>query len=382
MNMNLDKSYHNPMLNERTDMDMARAYLKAILAPDSVFEIRVLNTRRGGPNRLWANTYSGFFVADDAGIEVALSWIGKYTGADTAGVYVTINPLKDYVLNWNHNIIAKSVASASDDDVESVQALFLDVDPVRPRLTCSTEEEHELAKARGNQIARFLIDDLGFPMPLVAGSSGSGASAIYRIPNVESSVVERCLAALHSRFSDDRVTIDATVHNPARIARVFGTINAKSPTPQPDRPWRRAAGRVLDSRPVTMDQIQALAALAPPEPKVERVESGDYNGTTYDIPELLRKANIDFVEKSRTYGTVYDLRQCLTSTEHETGASFIQFDSGAVAYRCLHNSCLGKGWQDVKGQLGIHSTASATIRIGGKSPVFTPIRVENGRVAS
>ncbi|HWV23968.1 MAG TPA: hypothetical protein VNZ58_07245, partial [Thermomicrobiales bacterium] len=92
---------------------------------------------------------------------------------------------------------------------------------------------------------------------------------------------------------------------------------------------------------------------------------------------------------------------CLTSDEHDTGASFFQFNSGAVSYRCLHDSCAGKGWQDVKPQLGIRDTpyvsgnrpqssSSSPIRIKGtmmndqsrgrRSDAFTPIKVINGQV--
>lgn len=373
------------MLTERPDLDMARAFLKAIVSAGTIFEIRILNARRGGPSRLWANTYSGFFTC----IETALSFIGSYTGADTAGVYVTINPLKGYVLNWNHNIIAKSVASASDEDVESVQTLFLDIDPTRPRFTCATSEESEAAKARGNEVALFLIKECGFPMPIWAGSSGSGVAAFYRVVGADSALIERCLAALHARFSDDRVIIDASVHNPARIARVAGTINAKSPTPQEDRPWRRATGRAFDTIAVTPDQLEALAAMAP-ETDVNRtqtdaIEREPYTGESYDLRSLLDKSGIAYSEKQRGYGTAFELRQCLTSNQHDTGASFIQMNSGAVAYRCLHNSCSDKGWNDVKAQLGLQSTpeSSINIRSSAKNQPFTPIKIgANGRVAS
>jgi hypothetical protein len=65
------------------------------------------------------------------------------------------------------------------------------------------------------------------------------------LPPSESGLVEQTLKALAALFDDDRVTVDTTVHNPARIVRIPGTINAKSPTPQPDRPWSMASAMAV-----------------------------------------------------------------------------------------------------------------------------------------
>jgi hypothetical protein len=257
------------------------------------------------------------------------------------------------------------------------------MDPVRPRFTSATSAEQEAAKRRGNALSHFLMTDLGFPMPAWAGMSRSGAIALWRMdlkPD-EAPLIEQCLTALDRMFTDQDVRVDARVGNPARIARVAGTINAKSPTPQPDRPWRRADGRPFDTSVVPREQLESLAALAPKEVLPSRRAEGSYGGPAYNLRQLLEGASIEFTEKERTYATAFELRSCLTSEEHDTGASFFQFDSGAVAYRCLHDSCNGKGWQDVKHRLGVRHTPSAPLTAEGKT--FTPIKIgANGRVAS
>ncbi len=357
---------------------MVQAFLEVVTSRGVPFEIRILNTRRG-PARLWAKTYSGFFTDVDA----AVQWICRYTGSDAAGIYVTLNPLADYVLNWNRDRIDVSVTSAGDQDVTALRWFFLDIDPVRPRFTCATDAEQEAAKARGNELSHFLMTDIRFPMPAWAGSSGSGATALWRIdlePD-EAPLVERALAGLSATFSDDKVHVDAGVGNPARSARIAGTVNAKSPTPQPDRPWRRAEGKAFRTSIVTREQLEALAALAPPEDQKPRRTGESYDGPAYNLKRLLHDAGIEFKERTRDYGTVYDLASCLTSDEHDTGASFFQFESGAVAYKCHHDSCHGKGWQDVKHRFGIREETTARLTSGGKT--FTPIKIgADGRVAS
>lgn len=370
--------YQNPMADARPDEDMVRAFLTAVTSHGAPFEVRILNTRRG-PARLWAKTYSGFFTD----VDTAVQWVCRYGGSDAAGIYVTLNPLADYVLNWNQDRIDVSVTSTSDEDVTGLRWLFLDIDPVRPRYTCATPAEQEAAKARGNELSHFLMSDIDFPMPAWAGSSGSGVTALWRIDlePEEAPLIEKALAALDAMFTDSSVKVDAGVGNPARIARIAGTINAKSTTPQPDRPWRMATGKAFDTSVVTRAQLEELAALAPPEEAAPRRHDGSYDGPAYNLPKLLEDAGIEFTEKRRSYGTAYDLTSCLTSDEHDTGASFFQFDSGAVAYKCLHDSCHGKGWQDVKAHLGIVTAPPMRITTGGKT--FTPIKIgANGRVAS
>jgi hypothetical protein len=368
-------SYHNPVQNERPDEELVGQDLRTRSYP---LEVRIPNMRQG-----YFRTLSGFFDNPDDAMAAVLS----FTGAHAPGVYATFNPLKDHVFNWNHNILGKSVVSAGDVDVAGITGLYLDIDPVRPRLTCATNAEQRAARARGNEIAHYLMTDLGFPLPVWAGLSGSGATARWRVdlPIEDATLIARCLAALDAMFTDNEVKVDAGVGNPARISRIAGTINAKSPTPQPDRPWRMASGKAFETQLVTREQLEELAALAPPEEDRSFKADGSSSGPAYNLKQLLQDAGIEFTEKARSYqgggATVYEIASCLTSDEHDSGAAFIQFASGAVAYRCLHDSCSTRSWQDVKPLLGIRPASSMNRTAKGKT--FTPIKIgANGRVAS
>jgi hypothetical protein len=87
-----------------------------------------------------------------------------------------------------------------------------------------------------------------------------------------------------------------------------------------------------------------------------------------DIRAVLAEHEIAFTEVTKSYGTVLKLDRCLTSTEHEDGASITIMANGALAYRCHHASCAGKGWAEAKAALGLTSSTSSTSAPGSASP--------------
>lgn len=226
----------------RPDPDLIRDALAAIKHPDHPIELRVLNARPGGPCRLYGRTFNGFY--DD--LTAAVRDASRITGLDAAGVYMGINPPDPVVLNWNHNQFGKAIKAADDEHIVRLRHLFVDIDPVRPPYTNATETEHTAALATLEQVIEYLRGE-GWEPPVLAGSSGSGAMALWRIdlPPSEADAVKAVLDVLAAKFNSDRVTIDTSVANPARIVRVPGTVNAKSPTPQPDRPWTLATAKAV-----------------------------------------------------------------------------------------------------------------------------------------
>jgi len=361
----------------RPDLDQCRAMLEAITIPGNPFELRIVNLRRQTPDGLIPNPYgkaeSGFFTD----VESAVAAVARFNGTNCASVYVTLNALPNHAMNWGADRIAKGRAT-SDSDVTAYRYLYLDLDPVRPADTNATDAERAFARDRARRVLAYLCD-LGWPGPAWAGNSGSGSLMLFRIDlentTGNADLVKRALEGLSDLFSDDVVSIDTTVANPARICRLAGTVNAKGITPTADRPWRRASGKANpDAGTVTRAQMEAIAAVKP-EPskgKAFKAATGDgstYDGPDYDLATILTDSGIQYREKRNAYGTVYEV-DCLTSTDHTGGACFIQFASGKFVYRCLHQSCSGKGWQDVKHLLKLpERPAGATgpqVKLGGK----------------
>lgn len=226
----------------RPDPDLIRDALGLVKHPDHPIELRVLNTRNGGPCKFYGRTYNGFYTDLDA----AVRDVSRITGRHAAGVYMTVNPLDPVVLNWNGNRLDRAVKAADDEHVVRLRHLFVDVDPVRPPYTNATHAEHAAALDTLDHVIEYLRGE-GWEPPVLAGSSGSGALALWRIdlPPSDAGAVEAVLRVLAAKFSTDRVTIDTSVANPARIVRLPGTVNAKAPTPQAGRPWTLATAKAV-----------------------------------------------------------------------------------------------------------------------------------------
>jgi hypothetical protein len=359
----------------RPDLDQCRAMLNAITIPGEPFEIRIVKgrklTRDGVVPDSFNATQNGFFTD----VESAVAAVTRFNGANCAGVYVTLNALAPHVLSWGAGRIAKTSKATSDSDVTGYRSLYLDLDPVRPTDTNAITAEREAARTRARQVLAYLRD-LGWPEPVWAGNSGSGSLMLFRVDlentTGNADLVKRVLEGLSDLFGDDVVGVDTTVTNPARICRLAGTVNAKAITPAADRPWRRASGKATpDAGAVTVAQLEAVAA-AKPEPakgKAFTTTTGDgqsYDGPEYDLATILTDSGMQYREKRKDYGTVYEV-DCLSSTDHTGGACFMQFASGKFVYHCLHQSCSGKGWQDVKHLLKLpEGSAGPRVAFGGK----------------
>ena len=217
-------------------------------------------------------TISGYY----SDLEALTAQAEKYF---LAGTYVTINPCNPALLARRSNrTIDWADTTTSDADVTSRRWLPIDLDPIRPSKISSTNVEHEAAL----NLARTIRDDLsklhGWPEPILA-DSGNGAHLLYRLdmPNDAAArdLLQRTLQALDYLYSDDRVGVDITCFNASRIMKLYGTVSRKGDDTT-DRPHRLA--RILepaDAAPdrfkiVTVEQLQALAACLPEEPKPAR----------------------------------------------------------------------------------------------------------------
>ena len=103
----------------------------------------------------------------------------------------------------------------------------------------------------------------GWPNP-VRAESGNGYHLLYRIdlPNDAGpdTLISAVLGVLDQRFSDDKVVIDTTVSNAARLDKVYGT-KARKGHDTPERPHRtsRIVHLPKPLRVVSANQLQTLA---------------------------------------------------------------------------------------------------------------------------
>lgn len=122
--------------------------------------------------------------------------------------------------------------------------LPFDFDPVRPAGISSSLDELAVAKQKALRTADWLEKQFGDP-PDIWAFSGNGYHLLFQIDLPSEERVTRktkaILEATSALLSDERVKVDRTVFNPARIWKLYGTTARKGDeVPEQDRLHRRA----------------------------------------------------------------------------------------------------------------------------------------------
>jgi hypothetical protein len=324
---------------------LLRDAIARIAGPGQVVEVRALTDQY---------THSGYFSDRDALIRAVEP---LDTDNSVHGIYVTLNEVNPALLSRRANRIkmrlGKKDSTTSDADILRRRWFPIDIDPQRPSGVSSTDEEHGLALAKADEIARWMAG-LGFPEPVQA-DSGNGAHLLYRIdlPNDEAAtaLVKSCLTTLDALFSDERVNVDTANFNAARIWKLYGTVSRKGDNTS-ERPHRRS--RILSAPDelsvATVEQLRDLAARLPTETAAQQqpVMTKDKG---FDLRRWLSDNNVGVrSEKPYSGGTLFILDQCPFSSAHKDGAFAIQFGNGAVFAGCKHTSCGGgnQRWQELR----------------------------------
>ena len=319
-----------------------RDALSTFIAPGQVVEIRVPKKRSKG-------AVAGYFNNLQKAAEAAAYWSGK-----EGGVYLVLNPFNPALFNRACNRMEDGIATTQDADITRRRYIPVDVDCNGPAGISSTEEEHQAALNKVQEISKYLRS-VGFPPDsLILADSGNGGHLPIAVdfPNDGPAkiLVENFLKALDFRFSDDKTHVDTGMANAARIWKLYGTLAAKGDS-TPDRPHRYS--RLL-SKPTTRVEaprafIELVAATLPQEPKKDpKFYHG--NGKTFD---LLAFIATHFPDTRGPLpwngGQKWIITVCPFNESHDRGEAYIvQFPSGAIAAGCHHNSCQHWGWRELR----------------------------------
>ena len=274
-------------------------------------------------------------------------------------VYITVNRLDPNIPATNTLNRCKTGACTSTKSIIRRTLLYIDFDVVKATGTGSTDEQHKAAI----ELARFVRDQLGWPMLL--GSSGNGA-CLYGLIDLpaDSPLVKQLLRTIKAKWETPKVSIDLSVANAARICRILGTPNHK-------------AGRVseiIDAPPLTVIPTADLEAFAPlPKVQVEKnrvqqlVTSRNFGQTT---PEQI--AAIQNILNGRIAYTESDSPDskntvchwfhfdCVFRPDQNDAQNWIKVHpTEGVSGGCHHAKCRGKKLIDILAVIAPETAAQA-----------------------
>lgn len=290
--------------------------------------------------------YSGYFT----GIDAILGAIRPY---GRCNIYFTLNTVNEacYGREQHDRIVTRPKATTSDADITARKWVLIDIDTVKPSDTNSTEEEKDAAKLVVNEVFKFLRNE-GFCEPVVCDSA-NGFHLLYKTAMLNSErstdTVRRFLQVLDLYFSTDRVKVDCSTYNASRVCKLYGTVSRKGADTE-DRPQRESAIlRVPGTVSVTdTAYFEKVASLLPsPEP---RDRTNRYGTDGFDIDRFLTGHGIAVsrVVQSQAY-TKYVLSECPFDPSHKSpDAAVFRMASGALGFRCFHNSCSHRTFRDLR----------------------------------
>lgn len=316
-----------------------RKAISQLKADGELFEVRILGDR--------IKTISGYFTD----VEKLITAFDTVDLRNT-NIYITLNPPLDalYSRQQADKLIAAK-QTTSDKEIAWYEWLFIDLDPVRPTGISSTDEELQAAAEMAQKVYVYL-KGLGFEEPVKA-FSGNGYHLLYaiKIGNTAENVqlIERCLKALSNMFSNEQVKVDTANYNPARICKLYGTLAQKGSNSK-QRPHRMAHidGDIKELKLTSKIYLEKLAD----EIQEETIKPAQYNNyapTEFNIVDFMAQHGMTYKTQPGDGCTIYRLDECPFDSSHRNGDSKIfHYNNGAIAFKCHHDSCSGKMWQDVR----------------------------------
>lgn len=323
------------MVSGQLSYEEIAASLAAIVQPKSVFEIRLLASRR-------KRVDGGYFDSIEA-CATALSGLQEAY----SGVYITPNPVNPELLSRAANRI-KPWAEFTTDDASILRRVWLliDIDPKRPSGISSTGLEHKRAIALAREISGMLDIEYGWCDPMIV-SSGNGAHVMYPLnePNdvATRDILHNFLKTLANRFNGKGCEVDLTSFNASRIWRLPGTIARKGDSTL-ERPHRKARilqeacpysvvsvkqlQEFIDGNPLPLNGTRYRKQDKPPPPHEEQI----YRHLNKAAMQRLDEWVITYFPGARTYKEGYRVSSEELGRDREEDISIQPFPIGILDF--------------------------------------------------
>lgn len=306
-----------------------------ILKPTGVIEVRSMGDK----------TYSGYYKDREKLIRDILH-------RDDLTWYFVMNEIDSacYSREQSEKIlkVTSKMKTTSDKDIQGIDWILIDADPVRAKGVSASDAEKEKAKECCGRIYQYLRKR-GFCEPVIC-DSGNGYHLLYRvkIAVADAGEIQKFLQALDMLFSDSAVEVDTSVYNPSRITKVYGTIARKGASTQ-ERP-HRASGIISVPDEIGITSISSIKQVSAVLPKPEKQTYKNGYDNRFDLDAFIKQHGIAVHSDKVVAGTrKIILERCPFDENHKAPdpAIFVSAD-GAIGFHCFHNSCQGKRWQDVR----------------------------------
>ena len=308
---------------------------------NGLFEVRIIGGKR--------SPLVGYFKD----VDTMLKQLQKQPLQNT-NVYMILNEINNacYSKTAKDKFVfgAKSTTD-KDTDIDGRQWILIDLDPIRtPDVSASTEEIGE-AKKKAQEIYTYLSKQ-GFPDPLI-GFSGNGYHLLYKVQmaNIEenNNRVKKFLITLDGLFSDKNIKVDTANFNPSRVCKLYGTLAQKGSNTD-ERPHRMSSlvyipKVITEVDPSYIDKVNETIPDKPDTPQ----RYNNYNGEKFDLQTWMQKHGLHYKPSSYSGGTKYVLDHCPFDESHKgKDAALFVSSSGAIGFKCFHDSCSDKTWRDVR----------------------------------
>lgn len=257
----------------------------------------------------------------------------------------SINSKANIYITFNYFKISNKEA-ISDNDIERIKFILLDIDPERPRGTASTDKQKEEAKKVFDNCLQYLEDNS--IQYYYTFDSGNGYHALIPIDiectKENSRIIKELLYHLDSKFSSERAHVDKSVHNPARITRLYGTLNTKGIQNGPE--YCRISKFLYDKADGNTNDFNSIKSII----SKNKVEDINFDNTMNHKPYLLVKNPMEWLSshnltvdkiKDLDGGYLYKFDRCPMRDHHNSdkGYYFIVRENNKCYFGCHHASC-------------------------------------------
>ena len=319
-------------------------YCKALWNGDEVREIRAFDT------------YGVYYTYVNSP-EMAIQLITPHINTKT--IYITLNPCQKSLFARHANEHLKKCSRAdkttSDNEIETIKYMLVDIDPKRPKNISSSADEY----AEAYEVASQIQDNVG--LPYIFGCSGNGFHLIYRLQDRTSKEqIKHYLGILGQNHNTQKIEVDQKVYNPARITKVMGTW-AKKGSNTKDRPHRMAQVIAINrnSKELTLPD-------PPPEQKQKTYSTdsvGTFDSRAY-VEKIIQINNLELMPnqpKDKNGNLFFCLKECIVDRQHSPNESAIFITpEGKICYQCFHQSCQDITWNDIKQRLKMPESKKRT----------------------